>query len=461
MQASTLIDFLLLLKAFEKHPKRVDIETLFLSINKVNAGYPNWHTDRHSLEFQTSPRRARLVEWALTENREQFLKYARYGYAVKFNALKTLVRGVKKSLGIRARRIGSQRTISRTRNCLFLYPELGIGGAERALLLLANALVKKGLSVDIYLIKERPKLNFAQFLDPAIRIIDFSEMRRTSYDTAINYAHWVTPEYMFSWCRSKRYVQYIHNDLRSLFGLYPRTRYEKWYKKIDAVICVSDGVRRSFMELFPFSSEKTVTINNVYDFSILEPYVHERKSRNPKNPKIRIVSVSRLVEAKGIRRCLQVARRLKDRKIDFVWEFIGQGVDEQSILSAYAELTLEKNVVFSGSLENPFGRIIETDIFVLASYYEGYGLSALEAKFLGIPVIVTDFCSAPEVINDGIDGLIVQNSIDGIESGLLRLIDDLGLRETISSNAEIARKAILDNNDESLAKALSMLSLAD
>jgi glycosyltransferase involved in cell wall biosynthesis len=284
-------------------------------------------------------------------------------------------------------------------------------------------------------------------------------MIQTSYETTINYAHWVNPVYMFSWCHSKYYIQYIHNDLCSVFGLYPRNKHENWYKKTDVIVCVSEGVKQSFIKLFPFAHDKAITINNPYDFSLLNPYIRKENDRDIKASPIRILSLSRLVEAKGIRRCLQVARRLKDRKINFVWEFIGQGIDEQSIFSEHEKLSLGENVIFTGSLENPFQRVSDCDIFVLASFYEGYGLSALEAKYIGVPVIVTDFCSATEVIQNGIDGLIVQNTIDGIELGLLRLIEDEKLRRSIMNNAPNARQKIIENNTMSINNALSAISV--
>jgi glycosyltransferase involved in cell wall biosynthesis len=459
MNVRNLNDFILILKRFEQKPQVYETGILFEAIAKFNANNPNWHTDQLSLDFQTTQRKQRIVEWFLTENTEKLLNYAKHHNGIKFQTLKAKIRGFRRTFMAQAAIVCARKKIKRTRTCLILFPELGIGGAERALVLLANQLVKSGKTVDVYLFKTNPKLAFAGSLNPSIRVVGFAEMVRTSYEATINYAHWVTPEYMFSWCHSERYIQYIHNDLCSVFGLYPRNKHERWYKKTDVIICVSEGVKKSFIKLFPFAQDKAITINNPYDFTLLNPYLRKENDRDVKASTIRIISVSRLVEAKGIRRCLQVARRLKDRNIDFVWEFIGQGDDEQSIFSEHERLSLGESVIFSGSLENPFKRVSDCDIFVLASFYEGYGLSALEAKYIGVPVIITEFCSATEVVKDGIDGLIVKNTIDGIESGLLRLIEDENLRRSIVSNAPNARKEILDNNAMSINKILSAISV--
>jgi len=113
---------------------------------------------------------------------------------------------------------------------------------------------------------------------------------------------------------------------------------------------------------------------------------------------------------------------------------IGDGEERESLEEFSHREGLEDTFILLGAADNPFPILKQADIAALVSHYEGYGLSILEAKVLSIPILATDFPAAREIITDGIEGIIVPNSEQGIEDGLSRLITDVTIRRKLSLN---------------------------
>ncbi|MDY0394146.1 glycosyltransferase [Virgibacillus halophilus] len=83
-----------------------------------------------------------------------------------------------------------------------------------------------------------------------------------------------------------------------------------------------------------------------------------------------------------------------------------------------SDLDLENSVYLMGQLENPFTFMRKCDSFVLSSHYEGQPMVLLEAMTLGMKIIATDIVANRTVLENGKFGLLVENSIRGLEKGL-------------------------------------------
>ncbi len=86
---------------------------------------------------------------------------------------------------------------------------------------------------------------------------------------------------------------------------------------------------------------------------------------------------------------------------------------------------IEDRVIFTGQTGEAWRYYAASDVFLLPSLYEPFGLSILEAMASGLPVLASRNCGAAELIHDGIDGLLIQNprdvpAISAMLGGLLR-----------------------------------------
>ena len=129
-----------------------------------------------------------------------------------------------------------------------------------------------------------------------------------------------------------------------------------------------------------------------------------------------------------------VVSRCKNAKL----YIIGDGVFYNRLVSITSDLGLEKSIIFTGYLKNPHELIVDCDVFVFTSIFEGLGNALLEAMACEKPVISTDCDAGPrEIIAPGSDVMKKTKEIEYSEYGVLVPIFDFG---NLNSSDEITRE---------------------
>jgi glycosyltransferase involved in cell wall biosynthesis len=150
--------------------------------------------------------------------------------------------------------------------------------------------------------------------------------------------------------------------------------------------------------------------------------------------KINIVSVGRLNYQKGFDIAIEACKQLKKDGYDFVWNILGEGEERGKLEKMIKEYHLEDMFILGGIKENPYPYIKQADIYVQPSRFEGKSIAIDEAKILNKPILVTNFSTAKDQINDQINGLIVDMNPECIYNGIKQLIDSDELRRKLSQN---------------------------
>jgi len=174
-----------------------------------------------------------------------------------------------------------------------------------------------------------------------------------------------------------------------------------------------------------------------------------------------ILSVARLVEKKGLDYLIDSCYLLKQRGIDFKCILVGGGPLERTLSCKINEFGLKNVVRMDGNL--PQSQLDDlfrkADVFILPSIItengdrDGIPVSLMEAMSMEIPVISTRVSGIPELIENGISGLLVEEkSSEELANAVTRLLDDPRLRAELGENG---RKRII--NDFNLRKEVSKL----
>ncbi|MFO7809977.1 MAG: glycosyltransferase [Candidatus Delongbacteria bacterium] len=146
-----------------------------------------------------------------------------------------------------------------------------------------------------------------------------------------------------------------------------------------------------------------------------------------------------------------VAKEVPDSRLII----IGDG-DRRNYLEALVlDLELTNRVFIIGSRDNPYKYIKNSDIFVLSSVYEGFGIVLIEAMACGLPVISTDCKSGPAEIISGESGVLVP-----VPDGKMYSASDPLTDEEKNLAAEII-KLLRDKNKQERLKELNLLRAAD
>ena len=215
---------------------------------------------------------------------------------------------------------------------------------------------------------------------------------------------------------------------------------EKLFSIVDKVHCVAKEMESRMIS--DFGLEKSKSFVN-------EPAIHTNqfkfKQRTKLSNKLVLITNGRLVSLKGYIFALLAIRRLISEGIDLEYRIIGSGSEKDNILFYLDRLNLTKHVSLLGSLEpiEVMKEISKADIYIACTLNEGLSNAVIETMAVGTPVISTNVNGMPELVEDGINGLVI-NPFSDIEiyNGIKRFINDpeIYVRFSIEGRKKVEEK---------------------
>ena len=164
-------------------------------------------------------------------------------------------------------------------------------------------------------------------------------------------------------------------------------------------------------------------------------------------PVFEILSVGRLAAVKGQQVTIAAVDLVvrEGRKIRL--RLAGEGPDRAELEREVERRGLSRVVTFEGNLDQDRLRAVyrESDAFVLSSFAEGLPVVLMEAMAMEIPCIATWIAGVPELIRDGVDGLLVApGDVQSLAGAIVRLMSDAGLQRRLGQSA---RQRIIEGYD--------------
>lgn len=210
----------------------------------------------------------------------------------------------------------------------------------------------------------------------------------------------------------------------------------QWYKKYHHVVCVSEDVKKSYMELFGPQPKASVVYNTVDDGEILQKAQAPFPAATEKR-KFTVVTLGRLTTQKSYDRLLQAHKQLIADGFDYDLWILGEGPERQTLENYISEHNLDNSVTLFGFQSNPYPFLREADLLVCSSRYEGFSTFVSEGLILGKPILTTNCTGMQELLGDSEWGLIVDNNVDGIYQGMKKLLSDKKLLVHYSKKAKL------------------------
>ena len=209
--------------------------------------------------------------------------------------------------------------------------------------------------------------------------------------------------------------------------------YGNMCSKMNAVAVVSQSCKAMLQEKLPELESKLVCIPNMLDAVAIGP----KAGNSPyTGDMLHIVSVGRLAPEKHFENIIPVAKMLRDMSTDFVWHIVGDGSEQARLESLIVENDLKDHVILEGSKTNPYPYMKYADLFVHPSYVESHGLTVLEAMALDVPCVVTKSRGPCEFIEDGVNGLLTEQSPESLAEEVLAILNDKKLYQHINENTK-------------------------
>ena len=217
-----------------------------------------------------------------------------------------------------------------------------------------------------------------------------------------------------------------HRFLTALYG--------ELEHRMDGLMTVSASFR-SYLAPYLQHPERVRVIPNGFDEKRFRPISHE-------NAVPQLITVCRLVPAKGLDILLRACGELKRRDIPFVLHMIGDGPIREELEQLAVELNLYDDIIFYGYMLHPEEFMPFFDIFVLPSRAEAFGSVFAEAALCWLALVGTDVGGIAEQIQDGVNGLLVKPEDPiALAEALEKLISDPTYRYNMARAAwERAKK---------------------
>jgi glycosyltransferase involved in cell wall biosynthesis len=224
----------------------------------------------------------------------------------------------------------------------------------------------------------------------------------------------------------------------------------------DFICCISFFARSQLMMLSPYVHWHKLVIARVG----IDPKTFSPQPGKPARDSFDILCIGRLTPAKGQHLLIDAVERLARQGRSVQLRLAGVGTDEASLREHAARIDHPECVVFEGAVDQDGIRALyaAADVFCLPSFAEGIPGVLMEAMAMEIPCVTTHITGIPELIRNGIDGLLVAPSdLEALVGALARLMDDEALRKRIavSGRARVLEFHNLRRNAEELAAILN------
>ncbi len=236
----------------------------------------------------------------------------------------------------------------------------------------------------------------------------------------------------------KKVIWTDHADLKHVY-----MNHKTWYKNPVGKLVYLAGKLADCVTLVSFSEKALIeqslgkTLPNNYAVIRLG-VVDIPAATKQKGGALVFIATSRLVADKGIGELIDAFKSLNNPAA--ILRLCGDGPDAAHFKTMAGDT---KNIEFMGHVDDIAGALQQADVFVQPTYREGLGISVLEAERAGLPVIASNVDAMPEVVEDGVSGILVtpKNAQD-LAAAMDRLAKNAELRTTMGN---AGRQIYLDN----------------
>lgn len=330
---------------------------------------------------------------------------------------------------------------------LFLIHDLGQGGAEKVLVNLVNNMDRSKFDISVTAlfgggVNEQflaPDIHFHAVFPKEVpansklmKLLTPAQLHRMCvkehYDIEISYLEGPSAR-VISGCQdaNTKLVSWIHveqHTMKKLAGSF-RNEHEahECYDRFDQTVCVSQYVHDDFCRILNFRNPCRVLYNTVESEKILA-HADDTAPELVDDGRIRLMAVGTLKESKGYMRLLSIIKRLRDERYPVHLYILGIGPLQQEMKRFIQANNLQEAVTLLGYQTNPYKYVSKCDLFVCASFAEGFSTAATEALIVGTPVCTVEVSGMKEMLGEHNEwGIVTENSEEALYQGIKDLLD--------------------------------------
>jgi UDP-glucose:(heptosyl)LPS alpha-1,3-glucosyltransferase len=319
------------------------------------------------------------------------------------------------------------------------------GGAERYLVDLCTRMVDNGFEVHVYAEhwdEENPRIHYHRIktipFPKSLQLFSFAmratkEMKQGNYDITMGVGNTLEADVLqphggvhwaWFWRSLRVYDNPIFWTMKFLGRIFsPKQWISGWIedapyrsKNLRKIIAISDMVKQDILRWYGISEDRIDVIYNGVDIERFHPrnrqYREEIRKRYGIGDEFVILFVSNNFRMKGLGYLIKELAKIK-KEDHPPFKLLILGRDRQSpYLHLAKKIGVFEEVIFAGSTNEPEKYYGAADLLVHPTFYDACSLTVLEALASGLSVITTSSNGASGVLNQGEEGLVIQEPID-------------------------------------------------
>ncbi len=226
---------------------------------------------------------------------------------------------------------------------------------------------------------------------------------------------------------------------------------------MDKILCAcathinpeGEGVKRD-LQAYNITKKPLMIIANGNINGIDTAYFNPDDYKKPNDSIFRFCFIGRMVRDKGVHELVAAFDQVHQIHPKTELLLVGSFEDELDPLDAETKQCIESHpaIEFNGFQSDTRPYLARADMFILPSYREGFPNVVLQAGAMGLPQIVTDINGANEIIEDGLNGLIIPpRDVNALRDAMLQMMDK---PERCSSMAACARDMITSRYEQQM-----------
>lgn len=331
---------------------------------------------------------------------------------------------------------------------LFLIHDLGHGGAEKVLVNLVNNMDRSKFDISVTAlfgggVNEqflKPDIHYRAIFSRNFRgnshIMKLLSPRqlhklfiKETYDIEVAYLEGPSAR-IISGCPNKntKLVSWIHIQQKSAEAAACSFRSVleaiACYDRFDRIVGVSEEVKRTFLAVLPVSTPMQVLYNTNESAQIMEKSEESVESGLFQAQEFKIIGVGKLLKSKGFDRLARITAKLKSDGYSVHLYILGVGPLQQELEQYMADNHLAQQITLLGYQTNPYKYVSKCDLFVCASFAEGFSTAATEALIVGTPVCTVEVSGMKEMLGEHDEwGIVTENSEEALYQGIKDLLD--------------------------------------
>ena len=331
---------------------------------------------------------------------------------------------------------------------LFFIHDLGVGGAEKVLVNLVNNMDRSKFDVSVTAlfgggVNEqflKPDIHYRAIFSRTFRgnshimkLLSPKQLHKLfikeTYDIEVAYLEGPSAR-IISGCPNEntKLVSWIHIQQKSAEAATSSFRSVReatsCYDRFDCIVGVSEEVKRTFLAALPVSTPMQELYNTNESAQIIQKSEELVENGLFQAQEFKIIGVGKLLKSKGFDRLARIIAKLKAEGYPVHLYILGIGPLQQELEQYIADNHLEQQITLLGYQTNPYKYVSKCDLFVCASFAEGFSTAATEALIVGTPVCTVEVSGMKEMLGEYNEwGIVTENNEEALYQGIKDLLD--------------------------------------